>query len=214
MKIGDKYGLLKVLNFSGPRNGKVIAECECGVIKTLSRAAVKSGNTKSCGCLKISDVKARFTKHGAIKYVNGKRKPSPEYRAWQLMRNRCLNAASKDYQYYGGRGIKIDPAWESFTTFLKDVGNRPTAKYSLDRIDPNKGYTKDNCRWATRQTQARNRPYAKTKSWELAEKLNVKITTAAHYIWMARAKQKGLINYGSMSAELEQTVLNFIEGVN
>jgi len=97
-------------------------------------------------------------KHGAT--ANGKR--TPEYRTWISMRHRCINKAHKDYHHYGGRGITVCDRWvDSFENFLADMGERPDG-YSLDRIDNSKGYSPDNCRWATKIQQANNRRPKKT----------------------------------------------------
>lgn len=88
----------------------------------------------------------------------GKRNHTPEYRAWEAMRQRCNNPKNSDYRNYGGRGICVCRAWESsYVTFLSDMGRKPTTKHSLDRIDPNLGYSVENCRWATQKTQGENR---------------------------------------------------------
>lgn len=150
-------------------------------------------------------------RHGEVKRVNGKRVASPEYRAWQLMRNRCLNSESKDYPYYGARGIRITPAWDTFEGFLADVGRRPGAEYSLDRIDSSGNYEPSNVRWATRETQSRNRAYAKTRAWELAELLGVSMSTAGHYIWRVRARDAGR-KADAISDELYAKVKQFLEG--
>lgn len=95
---------------------------------------------------------------GAAHHVHGHAangRLSPTYVTWQNMRSRCLTATRADYADYGGRGITIDPRWDSFSNFLSDMGERPRG-LSLDRIDNSKGYSKDNCRWATRTTQANN----------------------------------------------------------
>lgn len=211
MKIGDRFGKLTVVNILGPRGGQLLVRCDCGVEKQLRRALVVSGNTSSCGCGKVDDAKKRFTTHGHVKKINGKRIATPEYRSWQLMRNRCLNQTSTDYKYYGGRGITIDRAWDKFESFLADMGLRPDKGFTLDRIDSDGPYTKANCRWATRQTQARNRKYACTKTWELAEQLGVKVSSAAHYIWMVRAKDKGITKGVTISIEREKIVRNFLK---
>lgn len=80
---------------------------------------------------------------------------SPTYHSWAAMRTRCLNSKSAMYAHYGGRGISIAPEWLKFEHFLRDMGPRPN-ETSLDRIDPDGPYSKDNCRWATTVEQARN----------------------------------------------------------
>lgn len=72
------------------------------------------------------------------------------------MKDRCNNPNHRYYGHYGGRGIKISDAWLVFTQFLADMGNKPDPTYSLDRIDNNKGYCKENCRWASRLQQSNN----------------------------------------------------------
>jgi hypothetical protein len=93
-------------------------------------------------------------KHGLLK--RGAPVP-PEYRAWYQMVYRCTNPKFDQWKDYGGRGIKVCDSWRySFTTFLKDMGPRPSAKHSIDRIDNAKGYEPSNCRWATREEQNGN----------------------------------------------------------
>lgn len=79
------------------------------------------------------------------------------YQTWQDMKNRCYNKNNRIYSHYGGRGISVSDLWRyNFTKFIEDMGPRPTG-YSLDRIDNDKGYRKENCRWASKSTQTRNR---------------------------------------------------------
>lgn len=150
---------------------------------------------------------------GEVKHINGKRVATPEYRSWQMMKNRCLNKKAADYAYYGGRGIQVCAEWAaSFTRFLEDMGRRLDPALTLERRDVDGNYTPDNCYWATRKEQSRNRKYAKTQSWKLAEILGVASNTAMHYINQVRAKDRGNTNWFELSAALEKRVRDFLAG--
>ena len=85
---------------------------------------------------------------------------SRTYTSWHAMRNRCNNPVAANYALYGGRGIAICPEWDSFEQFWADMGTRPAGK-SIDRIDNEAGYSKDNCRWATASEQQQNKRHFK-----------------------------------------------------
>ncbi len=93
---------------------------------------------------------------GSFKHGGHKNK-TPEYGSWCAMKNRCNNKKHPSYKRYGGRGITYDSSWQKFENFFADMGEKPDPKMELERIDNNKNYCKDNCRWATHKEQTRNR---------------------------------------------------------
>lgn len=168
IKPGTKFGRWttvteaeKKLFNSGVRKGKVqarqfLCKCECGIEKIVMLRSLIVGGSKSCGCLQKEIVRADTTryKHGHAKIG------TPEYRTWRNMKSRCNNPHNQDYHNYGGRGIQVSPRWNDFCLFLEDMGPKPSGM-SIDRIDNNKGYYKENCRWADALTQSRNRRHTK-----------------------------------------------------
>ena len=126
-------------------------------------------------------------KHHRPRLIDGHRVASSEYTTWQKLKDKCQNPRNADYKYYGGRGIVFDPSWVEFDAFIADMGNKPAPEYTLDRRDNNGPYSRDNCRWATRQTQARNRNFIKRYRgltvWEWAEVLDIKPASFHVRLW-------------------------------
>lgn len=143
----QRFGRLITLRYVFKKGTQWMWECrcDCGAVAVVSASSLQKSQTKSCGCLR-TEVR---TKHG--------KSSTKEYHAWQSMRDRCYNQKNKGYVNYGGRGIRVCESWrESFDKFFMDMGTAPSAKHSIDRIDVNGEYTKDNCRWATVATQRLN----------------------------------------------------------
>ncbi len=158
VKAGDKFGMLTIQKelapqkeSSGRNRRTVLCICDCGNEKIISVRRLLSGNTRSCGCLRSMGTQ---TKHGAWRH----RAAAAEYRSWHGAKDRCYNTMARNYADYGGRGITMSDEWkDDFERFLSDMGEKPSRDHSLDRIDVNEGYSRENCRWATGTEQVMNR---------------------------------------------------------
>lgn len=148
---GVRFGLWTVVSLHDHRiHPKWNVRCECGNEKVVKGRILVAGKSRSCGCQTRQMIGAAFRKHG----LSG----DPLHHLWRGMIARCHDSRGKSFENYGARGIEVCARWRtSFEAFRDDMGPRPSRLHSVDRIDNDKGYGPDNCRWATAGEQARNR---------------------------------------------------------
>ena len=195
--VGKRFGRLVVIKES-KKSGRSIywkCKCDCGNFKIIQGRHLRSGDIKSCGCLKKELSMKRYTTHGM--------RDSPEYQSWKSMLHRCNNKNCLDYESYGGRGVSVCQRWTKFANFYTDMGSRPEGK-TLDRFPDNKGnYEPGNCRWGSAIEQSRNRRIPKnnktgimgvswneqTKKYRVSIKANYKSYTVGRCNTLEQARK-------------------------
>ena len=164
---GQRFGRLVVIERAGSyvspdrkqTHSLWICVCDCGNITTTRGGLLRNGTTKSCGCLSRDVAREYNTKHGMAK--------TRLYAIWAGMKNRCSHPSHKSYYRYGGKGITVCDEWENdFQAFYEWAiangydENAPRGQCTIDRIDNDKGYSPDNCRWVDHKTQCNNRSHS------------------------------------------------------
>jgi hypothetical protein len=185
---GMIFGKLTVTGFAGRGKRKLLVwtcRCECGTVCTAYGHVLRSGAKQSCGCAGSAATSARSTTHGQTRSLT--------WRTWKAMRFRCEKSYDISYPRYGGRGITVCERWQSFENFLADMGERPSQDHQIERIDNSGNYTPDNCRWATRKEQARNR---RTQTMLTHGGITLCVSEWAERLGIERGRLQNRINLG------------------
>ena len=150
---GQRFGRLTVLQRhpvnSNAGKARWMCRCDCGKTTVQVGGSLTSGHILSCGCQRDDRGRERLSTHGLSR-------TSSAYSPWKAMRKRCTNPNDYSYARYGGAGITVCQRWNDFTTFLADMGPRPSPRHSIERLDNNGHYEPTNCVWATSLQQGRN----------------------------------------------------------
>jgi hypothetical protein len=165
-EIGKQYGRLTILSVAEKveyyykwktHQYLMNCQCECGNTTVVNLNSLRQNRSKSCGCYNSEISRKTFTTHG-LAMKDGKK--TPEYTTWLKMKQRCHTKTDKSYPGYGGRGITVCDRWKDkengFKWFLEDMGEKPSAEYSIERVDVNGNYCPENCKWILKIDQPKN----------------------------------------------------------
>lgn len=127
-----------------------LCRCDCGAEVTAGSNSLRTGATKSCGCLQIDAARTTGFKNATHGYTR-----TATYRSWSMMIQRCTNPNRDNYKYYGGRGVSVCERWMSFANFVSDLGERPSANHCLSRRNDRGDYGPGNTSWKLKSENIR-----------------------------------------------------------
>ncbi len=172
---GQRFGRLVAVEYLGKYRYR--CACDCGAAHESSTGELRTGKTRSCGCLRKEVTGAKRRTHAKSK--------SRTYHIWQGMKNRCYNTGREEYQRYGAKGVTVCDRWHKFENFLADMGECPNG-LTLERVNNARGYEPGNCRWATVKEQnnnsSRNVRFAGRTLASWAKELGMTSTAVAYRI--------------------------------
>jgi hypothetical protein len=191
-----RFGRLTVLEVCGRKKSYLLwrCKCDCGQEAKVASHRLLGGITTSCGCFQRQRAKESNTRHG----LTG----TAELFTWNAMLDRCYDPKNKSYERYGGRGIKVCERWlNSAEVFVQDMGLRPSAEYSIERLNNDGDYEPSNCKWATRYEQSRNRRSCRFVEYngerlnllDMAKKYNIKRATLTQRLDAGWPVEKALL---------------------
>ena len=188
--VGRRFNRLIFMSDLGVKKGLryVLVKCDCGTEKDVVLNNLKTGATQSCGCLRNLNI--------PIKIMS----------TYNQMIQRCYNPNMKQYGGYGGRGISVCDSWlKNIGVFYQNMGDKPTSKHSIDRIDNDGNYEPSNCRWATNKQQARNR-----RTTNLLTPANVGKKTNFSKEYIRQLAENGTLDFFMESKEIINIKKRFI----
>jgi hypothetical protein len=190
--VGARFGRWTVTGepVRGEHGAMVMCQCECGTEKLVHRGNLVRGGTKQCSACGKKDSGTKRTKHG----YNRRGKVAPEYFVWREMKSRCENSWHRYFHNYGGRGISLCERWAAFEAFIEDMGERPSRVHTLERVDNDKGYSPENCKWATRREQAQN------------TRRNRMITIDGETLCLAEWARRSTVSWATIRSRLENGI--------
>jgi len=196
---GQTFGRIHVIDRAEERRHWRCV-CSCGTELVSDTTALRSGNTKSCGCL-AREALGRRRKHGESE----RGRVTPEFKAWLNIKQRCENPHERSFRNYGARGVYICGGWrESFAAFLAAVGRRPDDDHSIDRIDNDGAYTCGRCAQCAERGAPMNCKWSTLSEQNCNRRGNRKVTAHGETLTIAEWARKTGIPHETITARLRR----------